>query len=281
MASSPPRCTWAPRFGGAFGLALQRLFPSLPIHPAAFAVAGMAGVVGGSTGAAMTAVVMIFEMTLDYTVIIPMTITVALSYGIRKLLQRQSIYTLKLARRGHDIPDALQANFYHLKRTKQVMDTQFVAVPTGGTIDDFVRIASERPDVSCFLVEGLEGFVGFLTRDSALHPSEHDDKLVTLADLADRRFITVGEDMPLLEVMTRMRAAGASVALVADGSAALSGRSVRGLITKQQIAGCGDRQHGDVLGLNGEAGARFHRGWRRPRFVTLCIIRVRSGSLIA
>ena len=156
--------------GGVYGLVLQRLFPGLPIQPAAFAVAGMAGVVGGSTGAALAAIVMIFEMTLDYTVIIPMTITVALSYGVRKLLHRQSIYTEKLARRGHDIPDALQANFYHLKRTRDVMDTQFVAVPADGTLDDFVRIATERPEVSCFLVEGPEGLVGFLTRDSALRP---------------------------------------------------------------------------------------------------------------
>ena len=216
-------------FGGAFGLAMQRLFPSLPLAPAAFAVAGMAGVVGGSTGAAMTSVVMIFEMTLDYRVIIPMTITVALSYGVRKILLRQSIYTLKLARRGHDIPDALQANPYHLKRTKEVMDTQFVAVPASGTIDDFVRTASERPDVSCFLVEGSKGFVGFLTRDSALRAPGLEEKPVTLADIAEKTFITVREGMPLLEVLTQMRAAGASVALVAEGSESVSGRNVHGL----------------------------------------------------
>jgi CIC family chloride channel protein len=65
--------------GGAYGILLQQLFPGMAISPAAFAVAGMAGMVGGSTGAAMAAIVMIFEMTLDYRVIIPMTITVAIS----------------------------------------------------------------------------------------------------------------------------------------------------------------------------------------------------------
>ncbi len=45
----------------------------------AFAVVGMGGVVGGATGAAIAAIVMIFEMTLDYTVIIPLTLTVAIS----------------------------------------------------------------------------------------------------------------------------------------------------------------------------------------------------------
>jgi chloride channel protein, CIC family len=175
-------------------------------------------------------------MTLDYTVIIPMTITVALSYGVRTMIHRQSIYTEKLARRGHDIPAALQANFYHLKKTRDVMDTRFVAVPAAGTIEDFARIASEQPEVSCFLVEGPEGLVGFLTRDSALRPSLQREKPVTLADLADRAFVTVGEDMPLLDVMTRLRAAGASVALVTDGTGTLSGGSVRGLVTKDRIA---------------------------------------------
>lgn len=184
----------------------------------------------------MAAVVMIFEMTLDYTVIIPMTITVALSYGVRTLLNRQSIYTQKLARRGHEIPEALQANFYHLRKMHDVMDRQFVAVPAGGTLDDFVRTASERPEVSCFLVQSPEALVGFLTRDLALRPAGHPGNARTLADLADRRFITVDENTPLLDVMTRLRAANVSVALVTDGAGNSPGAAVRGLITTQQIA---------------------------------------------
>ena len=187
--------------GGAYGLAARQLFPALSIHPAAFAVAGMAGVVGGSTGAAMAAIVMIFEMTLDYTVIIPMTMTVALSYGIRTLLEPQSIYTMKLARRGHVIPAALQANFYSLKSAKEVMDTQFVVVAAGGAIEDFARTASEHPNVSYFLVETPTGLIGFLTRDSLTRVSRKPETSLTLADLADRRFLTVNEETTLKDVM--------------------------------------------------------------------------------
>jgi CIC family chloride channel protein len=224
-------------FGGVYGLAMQRLFPGLPIQPAAFAVAGMAGVVGGATGAALASIIMIFEMTLDYTAIIPLTISVALSYGVRTLLNRRSIYTEKLARRGHDIPAALQANFYQLKRTREVMDTQFVAVPAEGGLDDFVRIAADRPEVSCFPVVGPQGLVGFLTRDSALRLPVSPAKSVKLADLAEHCFITVGEDVALLDVLTRLRAAGASVAIVTGGTAKRPGDEIQGLITKQQIAG--------------------------------------------
>ncbi len=96
--------------GASLGLVLNRLFPALPVSPAAFAVAGMGGVVGGSTGAAMAAIVMISEMTLDYTVIIPMTLTVAISYGVRRSIIRDSIYTRKLTLRGEPVPETLRAD---------------------------------------------------------------------------------------------------------------------------------------------------------------------------
>ena len=59
---------------------------------------------GGATGAAMAAIVMIFEMTLDYTVIVPMTLTVAISYAVRKSVMSDSIYTRKLVLRGSRFP---------------------------------------------------------------------------------------------------------------------------------------------------------------------------------
>jgi CBS domain-containing protein len=96
--------------GAAWGVALNHLFPGLNISPAAFAIAGMGGVVGGATGAAMAAIVMIFEMTLDYTVIVPMTLTVAISYAVRRGLMKDSIYTRKLTLRGESVPETMRAD---------------------------------------------------------------------------------------------------------------------------------------------------------------------------
>lgn len=222
--------------GGVFGMTARELFPSLPIHPAAFAIAGMAGMIGASTGAAITAVVMIYEMTRDYRIIIPMTITVALSYGIRTLIQPQSIYALKLARRGHYIPAALQANLYPLKRTAEIMDKRFATVSADGTMADFVRAALEHRDVSCFVVVGPSGVVGFLTRALALSPATQGEEHARLGDLADKAFITVTEATPLLDVMSQIRAASASLVLVTGGSANKPAGNMKGVITKNQIA---------------------------------------------
>jgi len=81
--------------GAAYGVALKSIFPFLPISPPVFALAGMAGMVCGSTGAAITALVMVFEMTLDYSAVLPLTVTVATSNGIRAFLSRETILHLE------------------------------------------------------------------------------------------------------------------------------------------------------------------------------------------
>lgn len=222
--------------GGAYGIILNQLFPGLSIDPPAFAVAGMAGVVGGATGAAMAAIVMIFEMTLDYSVIIPMTITVALSYGIRRLLSKESIYTLKLVRRGHYLPEALQANPQQLKRAGDVMDTQFVVVSALSTLDEFICIVSEQSAASCFLVKDINRIIGVITKDSVLKIIGQVGKPIKLDDIANKDFVTVEEKTTLPDVIARMQSSQVSVALVIHGTGSASVDDVKGLITKQQIA---------------------------------------------
>jgi CIC family chloride channel protein len=98
--------------GASYAGLVNYLAPAMQLAPSGTAVIGMAGVVGGATGAVVTAIVMIFEMTRDYHVIIPLMIAVSIAYGIRRIYMESSIYDLKLIRRGHYIPNALQTNLY-------------------------------------------------------------------------------------------------------------------------------------------------------------------------
>lgn len=107
--------------GAAWGEVLNRIVPALHISPAAFAVVGMAGVVGGATGAAMAAIIMMFEMTLEYTVIVPMTLTVAISYAVRRGLIEDSIYTRKLSLREESVPEAMRADVSFSRRAASIM----------------------------------------------------------------------------------------------------------------------------------------------------------------
>lgn len=122
--------------GAADGAGLHRIFPALDISTPAFAILGMGGVVGVATGAAMAAIVMIFEMTLDYTVVVPMTLTVAISYAVRKSMMKDSIYTRKLTLRGEPVPETLRADLSLMRRAKSLMHTNVEILPATKRLSD-------------------------------------------------------------------------------------------------------------------------------------------------
>lgn len=87
--------------GAAFELALNRLFPGVSAPPGAYALVGMAAVFAASAHAPITAVIILFELTGDYRIILPLMLTVVVATLLSQLVLRgESIYTLKLSRRG-------------------------------------------------------------------------------------------------------------------------------------------------------------------------------------
>jgi CIC family chloride channel protein len=205
--------------GGAYGYLLARLFPAAGISPPAFAVAGMAGLVGGSTGAALAAIVMIFEMTLDYNVIIPMTLTVAIGYDVRKLICKESIYTFKLVRRGHLMPEALETNVHVLRRARDLMDARISVVPASLAPSELAKRAQDQPGVEYFLLEGPGGITGVSPRGRAP---------IIVSCVLDG-------DLMLLDSLERMHRSTAPIALVSDGGG-LDAARAKGIITRDQLA---------------------------------------------
>jgi chloride channel protein, CIC family len=89
--------------GGAFGLVVLAAFPGLNVSAGAFAVVGMAAVFAGSARAPITAIVMLFEMTGNYQLILPLMLATVVGTTEAAIIEKESIYTLKLSRRGVDI----------------------------------------------------------------------------------------------------------------------------------------------------------------------------------
>jgi CIC family chloride channel protein len=223
--------------GDAYGLALRALVPSLQINPAALALAGMAGLVAGATGAALTAIVMIFEMTLDYSVVLPMTLTVAVSYGLRRVLMAESVYTMKLARRGHPMPWALQANAFLVHHVTDMIIDKAIVLAGNTRSDDLVL--DDGPDASAEIVLTSDGHVvGILSRAWALGHREALLHAAPLSDVARHEYVTVASNLAIFEVLARMQAATASVAVVLHSGAMANanGVPVLGIVTKAHLA---------------------------------------------
>ncbi|MCG6869661.1 MAG: chloride channel protein [Gammaproteobacteria bacterium] len=90
--------------GGFIGTLLAMWFPALDADPTTFALVGMASMVAATTSAPMTAAIMTYEMTLNYSVVLPVMVGVALAYSTRHFFMRADIYTTKLLRRNEYVP---------------------------------------------------------------------------------------------------------------------------------------------------------------------------------
>jgi CIC family chloride channel protein len=86
--------------GGAFGVALTGLFPELGLRPEAYALVGMGAVVSASTGAPITGMLLVFEMTNDYEIVIPLMLTTVIANLVARRLEPDSLYSGWLRRRG-------------------------------------------------------------------------------------------------------------------------------------------------------------------------------------
>ena len=223
--------------GGAFAAALASLHLPLSIDIPSFAMVGMGAMVGGGTGAVMTAVTMIFEMTRDYDIVLPMILAVALSVGVRRLLSRENIYTLKLVRRGHVIPKALHANMFLVRRAKEVMDTDVFLAPADMTFNAFLGQPDNAGRLRHVAIIDDNRILGVLRVNTALrNVSEGTPSSVTLRDLASRDYTIVREDDIVFDVIQRMSKRHATMALVASGRGVPRGDNIQGVITKEHVA---------------------------------------------
>lgn len=97
--------------GAAVGAAVAQLLSALGlgVDPVVFALGGMAGMVAGATGAVMTGIVMVGEMTGDFSVTVPLLVVAVTATAVRSRLSPETIYTEKLRRRGRSVPAGVEA----------------------------------------------------------------------------------------------------------------------------------------------------------------------------
>jgi CIC family chloride channel protein len=218
--------------GGAYAVLVTGLLPGLPLDPRGAAVIGMAGMMGGATGAVVTAIVIIFEMTRDYNVIVPLLIAVSISYGVRRIIMADSIYSRKLTRRGQYIPESLHTHAYMLRTAANALSTPVIRVERGRELAELRRQLPWRGGRRSHVMVTEAGEI------RGVLPWGRIDRLVRLgelgADLTDKlvaSWIVVDTEDVMLDVVGRMRASATDVALVARQGQLDGLDSVLGILT--------------------------------------------------
>jgi chloride channel protein, CIC family len=190
--------------GGAVGSVAHHLLPAYTATPGAYALVGMGALFAGIVRAPMTSVLMIFEMTRDYAVIVPLMIANLTSLFISSRFQRQPIYEALAHQDGIHLPNRKILDELGQRNVLQVMRSATETL----TAQMSVREAMERMRPSQFHawpVTDEGSLVGVLSRtalESALKDGRAEQKLMNLLETLD--FPHAHTDQPLHLVLERM-----------------------------------------------------------------------------
>ena len=197
----------------------------------------MAAMVGGGTGAAMTAVTMIFEMTRDYDIVMPMILAVALSSACAACCRARTSTRSSWCARGHLIPKALHANMFLVRHANEIMDT---GRPGPAGRDRLRRVPAPARTAGAMkhvVVTRDDRIVGVLRVNTALRRGlEEGYTGVTLGDVAQRNFTIAREDDIVFDVIERMWRRGGAWRWSSPARARRPRPTCVGIITKEHVA---------------------------------------------
>ncbi len=217
--------------GAAFGQGLDLAFPSLGLDPGAYALVGMAAVFAGASRAPITAVIILFELTDEYSIILPLLLAVAISTVLSGRISKESIYSAKLMRRGIDLSKKIEAPALAGVRVRSLMRTDPPRIGTRATAREAVAaLVKARRQALPVLTEHGE-YVGVVTAAAAgaAIASDEDSGEVTVSQLIEWRDSVAPSDS-IEDILEHMRSAD-----VREGLPVLDGETLVGWLPPEAV----------------------------------------------
>ena len=221
--------------GAAFASLAMLLLPNAGMTLPSAAIVGMAAMVGAGTGGVMTAIVMVFEMTRDYAIIVPVIVAVAVAAGVRRALIPETLYTIKLRHRGHRIPKERHVNLYLVQQAQDVMERRFILAAAGSTLRQCIGW-EDIDDLRAMIVEREGRIVGLIPPRSGIWRESVNNPERLVDDFVEKQLV-VCRDVDLLSLaLARLKRHKAGAAIVFHGARRPRAADVVGVITKRAIA---------------------------------------------
>jgi CIC family chloride channel protein len=198
-------------FGGAVGSIAHKLLPAHTATAGAYALVGMGTAFAGIVRAPMTSVVMIFEMTQDYAVIVPLMISNLVSFFVSSQLQREPIYEALARQDGIHLPSAAGRMSHGQRQVAEAMRTAADVMGSEMTVRDAFERAHQSDFHSWPLIRrgGVVGVVRLARIEEAMANEEGEKEVQDIALTGD--FPHVHPDQPLYWALERMGAADLDV----------------------------------------------------------------------
>ncbi|WP_435163005.1 chloride channel protein [Paenibacillus glycanilyticus] len=202
--------------GAAFGIVCQLIFPELHVNVGAFAVAGMASIFAGTAHAPITAMVMLFEMTGNYEIILPLILCTVVSSVFTSKINRESIYTMKLMKRGFDLIKRRSPDKLNAIRVAEAIHPELITLRFDTSISQAKRLFQDSHDHLAYVRNENDGIVGAVSRDSllVLRDSNLDDK--TIKEILYNSPLAISSNKSIGEASSLLREAFVNYLLVID-----------------------------------------------------------------
>lgn len=193
--------------GIVFGVFVNKLFPDMTSSPGAYALVAMGGLVAATTHAPITAIIMIFELTTDYNIILPLMITCIISTLISTKITRESIYTLKLVRRKIHLKFGKEINIMKSIYVKDIYSPDFLTISENSKFNKVIDTLVKSKDPYVPVVDRnsrLYGVVSVFGLKEHIFNRENMSDLLIAKDVAHTRIATVKLDDNCQTVMSHM-----------------------------------------------------------------------------
>ena len=173
--------------GGGLGVLGRMVAPGL-VDPRAWAFVGMAGMVAGATRAPLTAIFMVFEMTDDYTYVVPLMIVAVIAYTTARRYSAHGLYDGWLAARGEHLAHGVDQSLMDHTRVSDAIDRHVPTIDAGASIDELVEAAHSSRHGVLPVVDPDGTLVGLISHHvlrEAIVSRGQLDAFVLAADLAE------------------------------------------------------------------------------------------------
>jgi len=191
--------------GSAFGLTVNGLLPAGITAPAgAYALVGMAALFAGAAHAPITAILILFEMTDDYKIILPLMLASVVSYLIAAKLSPDSIYTIKLRRKGGYLPPRTEVSVLDRILVVDVMTADYQTVQPELPVSELSTVLHKDLVRSCPVIDAEDQLVGIVTEfDLEKAEAEGGIEQLTVADIMTTDLMTCTPDEMLRAALGR------------------------------------------------------------------------------
>ncbi len=222
--------------GACFGLLCNRFLPGISANPGVYAIVGMGAVVAGTTHGILSAILIVYEMTNDYRIILPIMIATGLASAIARFVDPESIYHKKLSRRNESIARSHEMHGLEHIMVRDVMIRQFPTVKHTDDVNAIINVARANPTIESLPVLNDEGKLAGIIRPEDLHrvlDSDMPPQLLKADDIAVVAPLSVAPDENLLEALRDFGSRDIETLPVEISSG--SGRKLIGLLLRTDV----------------------------------------------